>query len=315
LIPGGRSKETILVTLDGMPEKSHELILRKDRRIALISGKASDEYDVLKAVWDYGGVPCPRPILGEADENALGGTFLLMERVHGLRGGEYFPDLESPRAHRREIVLHFARSMAHLHAMPLELLEHTKVGKASPQPPTVDSIRADIQSFENRIEAFGYRASATLSRAFSWMYDHIDFALIDVEPRIIQGDVGLHNMIIDGPKVAALVDWELARIGSASSELGSAWHMVTALASWPEFAAEYIKHGGPPLSVDQRPVLFWRLFKAIWALCVCRDMCAMFRSGARRDIVAAGSALDSHFRHQRNVTLAVWDACNLELAN
>src|SRR5205807_10663200 len=112
VVPGGRSKETILVSLSGTTELPHDVILRKDRPVSVLQTRAMDEYAVIKAVYDYGGVPVPQPFFAAAEGHGLGdGTFLIMERVRGQKAGEFFPDLAAPTQHREELGLQLAAGL------------------------------------------------------------------------------------------------------------------------------------------------------------------------------------------------------------
>src|SRR5207244_1995541 len=76
VVPGGRSKETILVSLTGSDALPSRAIVRKDRPVGVLPTVAADEFEIIKAIYEYGGVPCPRPYLVERDPDVLGGTFL-----------------------------------------------------------------------------------------------------------------------------------------------------------------------------------------------------------------------------------------------
>ena len=69
VVPGGRSKETLLVSLAGTTELPKEVIVRKDRPIGLLATKASDEFAILRAVHDHGGVPVARPFFADDAKN------------------------------------------------------------------------------------------------------------------------------------------------------------------------------------------------------------------------------------------------------
>ncbi|MHB8464003.1 MAG: hypothetical protein ACYDD7_04105, partial [Acidimicrobiales bacterium] len=56
VVPGGRSKETILVAMTGSDELPSEVILRKDRPVGVLQTRAVDEFAVIKAVHEFGGV-------------------------------------------------------------------------------------------------------------------------------------------------------------------------------------------------------------------------------------------------------------------
>ena len=121
VVPGGRSKETILVSLTGTSELPPEVILRRDRPVGILQTRAIDEFGVLEAVSAHGGVPVPRPYFAdELDEAMGGGTLVVMERVAGAKAGEYFPDIAAPIEHRRTLGEQFAVALAHLHQLPLE---------------------------------------------------------------------------------------------------------------------------------------------------------------------------------------------------
>ena len=72
VVPGGRSKETILVSLSGTDELPDQVILRKDRPVGVLANAAADEFAVIKAVHDFGGVPIPEPFFAEEEGHGLG---------------------------------------------------------------------------------------------------------------------------------------------------------------------------------------------------------------------------------------------------
>ena len=58
-VPGGRSKETILVSLSGTTDLPPGVIVRKDRPVGLLPTKAADEFAVLRPSTTTGAYPCP----------------------------------------------------------------------------------------------------------------------------------------------------------------------------------------------------------------------------------------------------------------
>ena len=80
VVPGGRSKETILVSLTGTTELPGEVIVRKDRPVGILQTRAADEFAVLQAVLRRTAVSrSPRPFF--ADEWTTPG------RGHAARDG------------------------------------------------------------------------------------------------------------------------------------------------------------------------------------------------------------------------------------
>ena len=307
VVPGGRSKETILVSLTGTDELPDEVIVRKDRPVGILPTRAVDEFDVLSAVHAARGIPVPRPFFaGELDDAMGGGTLLVMERVPGSKAGEYFPDLAAPTGHRRALGEQLATALAHLHRIPLERLGAT--GLDLEAVVTEATVAASVEGMSARIGELSGPPIAAVPLARQWLLDHV----ADVAPTgplcLLQADVGLHNMLIDGDRLTALVDWEAATIGPPSRELAAAWPAATALTTWRAFVDAYLAAGGPPEATDERAVTYYRVFFALGACMSSRTGGHLFRTGAKRDLLTAHSGLDAHFRARRNLSRALQDA-------
>ena len=318
VVPGGRSKETLLVSLAGTTELPAEVIVRKDRPVGLLETRASDEFAILRAVYDHGGIPVARPFFADESKNLSddgvgdgndsdGGTLLVMERVQGEKAGEYFPDLAAPPPeYRRAIGRQLATALAHLHTVPLDTLDgtgldvHASVSEAS--------LSAAVNGMAARIGDLTGPPIAAAPLARQWLLDHIDDVVPSGPLCLLQGDFGLHNTLVEGDLVTALVDWEAATIGPPARELAAAWPAATALMTWPDFVAAYRKGGGSPEATDERAVMFYRVFFGLGACMSSRTGGHLFRTGAKRDLLTAHSGLDAHFRAQRNLVRALADA-------
>ena len=307
VVPGGRSKETILVSLSGTTELPVHVIVRKDRPVGILQTRTIDEFGVLRAVDSHGGVPVARPYFAdELDESMGGGTLLVMQRVTGIKAGEYFPDLAAPTEHRHALGEQFASALAHLHQIPVKSLQGT--GLDLDAEVSAATIVASVEGMSARITELSGPPIAAVPLARQWLLDHVT----DVVPAdrlcLLQGDVGLHNMLIDGDRVTALVDWEAATVGPPARELAAAWLAATALITWPEFVAAYRTAGGPLEGTDENAVTYYRVLFALGACMASRTGGDLFRTGAKRDLLTAHSGLDAHFRAQRNLVRALADA-------
>jgi aminoglycoside phosphotransferase (APT) family kinase protein len=307
VVPGGRSKETILVSLSGTRELPAEVILRKDRPVGLLATRAADEYAVIKAVHDFGGVPVPEPFFAEETDRELGaGTFLVMERVPGHKAGEFFPDLAAPTERRAELGRHIAASLARLHALPLDQLDATRLDTKAAV--TEESVLAAVEGIVTRIGDLSGPPSAMVPLARAWLVEHVTDVVPAPRICLLQGDFGFHNMLIDDGRVTALVDWEAATIGPAARELAAAWSAATKLLDWPDFVDAYVRAGGDTADTDPRAVAYYRVLSALGGFMASRTGGHMFRSGTKRDLLTAHSGLDSHFRCARNLARALDDA-------
>jgi aminoglycoside phosphotransferase (APT) family kinase protein len=301
-IPGGRSKETILVSLSGSTLLPHEVILRKDRAVGLLQTKAASEFAILQVVHDFGGVPVPEPLLVEWEGSELGpGTFQIMERVAGEKAGEYFPDLASPSAHRAAIGRQIASALARLHAIPLERLAET--GLALDEATiTNERVTADVEGIAAQIRGLSGPPCAAVPLAHRWLLEHVGDVVPAPRLALLQGDLGLHNMLIDGDRLTALLDWEVSAIGPPARDLAKVTNAATALMPWDDFIAAYLAAGGHVEDCDARTVQFYRVQGALGGFMASRLGGHLFRSGVKRDLLTAHSGLDSHFRSARNLS-------------
>lgn len=305
VVPGGRSKETLLVSLTGTSELPAEVIVRKDRPVGLLATKASDEFAILRAVYEHGGVPVARPFF--ADESEDGTTMLVMERVPGEKAGEYFPDLAMPvEEFRHAIGTQLATALAHLHVVPLDALAGTGLDLDA----TVNeaSLSAAVNGMADRVRDLSGPPIAAVPLARQWLLAHLGDVVPSGPLCLLQGDFGLHNTLVEDGRVTALVDWEAAAVGPPARELAAAWPAATALMEWPAFTAAYRAAGGRPEATDPRAVHFYRVFFALGACMTSRTGGHMFRTGDKRDLLTAHSGLDAHFRSQRNLVRALADA-------
>ena len=307
VVPGGRSKETILVSLDGTEELPADVIVRKDRPVGVLPTKASDEFAVLKAVYDHGGVPVPEPFFADESPQEWGeGTLLVMARVAGIKAGEYFPDLAAPTTHQRELGEQLAAALAHLHAVPLSSLGSTNLGLG--QEVTEETVAMAVEGMAARIGQLSGPPIVSVPMARRWLLHHVGDVVPSGPLCLLQGDVGLHNMLVEGDRLTALVDWEAATVGPPARELAAAWPAATALMAWDDFADAYVAAGGRADATDSRGVTYYRVFFALGACMSSRTGGDLFRSGAKRDLLTAHSGLDAHFRAQRNLARVLGDA-------
>lgn len=313
VVPGGRSKETLVVRLSGTTQLPAEVIVRKDRPIGVLQTRAADEFAVLRAVHTRGGVPVAEPFLCDDITNGLGeggGTFVVMARVPGQKAGEYFPELAAPAQHREAIGAQFATALAHLHTVELDELADTNLDPTAQV--SEDTVRASVEGMAARIGELSGPPIVAVPEARQWLLEHVNEVVPCDTMCLLQGDVGLHNMLIDGDRLTALVDWEAATIGPPARELAAAWPAATALMDWDAFVDTYLAAGGPPDAADERAVTFYRVFFALGACMSSRTGGHLFRTGSKRDLVTAHSGLDAHLRAQRNLARTLSDALGVE---
>ena len=95
VVPGGRSKETMLVSLAGTTELPAEVDRPQGPTGRAPRDRAADEFAILRAVHAHGGVPVAEPFFADDMQNVgrrrRRGTLLVMAAGTGRQGGRVLP--------------------------------------------------------------------------------------------------------------------------------------------------------------------------------------------------------------------------------
>ena len=209
---------------------SDETMRREARVLAALTGSA---------------VPHPALIAAEADPDALGAAFYLMEPVEGFNPTlGLTPAFLADSSWQHEMGLSMADAIAALAAV-----DHVAVGLG--ELGRFDGW-AERQVGRWRKQLDGYSALdgypgphiPGVDAVGAWLSAHLPR---DVRPGIMHGDFHFGNVLIrnDRPEVAAMVDWELVTIGDPLLDLG---HL---LATWPQAGAVGVSVDAPGLPGPQ----------------------------------------------------------------
>ncbi len=214
LLGGGAVQENwrIDVQVDGGPRAgSHTWVMRTDaaQRLSLSLDREA-EFAVLKAA-HASGVPVAEPIVRCTDADVIGRPFLIQAFVEG-------------QAQARQIVRHpelanfgdrlaadLGRTLAAIHAITPTARELSAL-PIPMQPPAkvlVASLKAALASASQTRPALEY--------VLTWLDAHVP-----ATPRItlVHGDFRTGNYILDGTKLAAILDWEFAHWGDPDEDIG-----------------------------------------------------------------------------------------------
>jgi aminoglycoside phosphotransferase (APT) family kinase protein len=196
----------------------------------------TEEYEVLHAI-DRSGVPMPvpTPIHYEREETALGGSFLLMRRLHGQVMGDY----EGFHIRSEPALDDLAIALARLHA-----IDPAAIGLPDAMPG----------------EDCGTRLRRANDRAWARWRDHavepsplveFTFAWIDRQSRsldfpagCVHGDMRPHNLLASPDGLTGILDWELFHLGDTAEDLAYLRPTVEKLGLWERFIARYESAGG-----------------------------------------------------------------------
>ena len=252
-LPGGFSKETYLISVDGGPD----LVLRRDMPFGPVLGSANDEAGLLAGLHAKG-LPVPRVVLAESDPALLGRPFLLVERVEGDNAGDI---ARADAAAASDIALGLARVLGGLHAIaPAEM------GIDHPDDPQT-AVREYLLSWREYWLARRLENASFLSDAMDWLLDNIP---VDVERLVIvHGDARPDNMLAlaDGT-VTALLDWEFKHAGDAAEDVEYAWQFVAGMVLREAFIDAYVAAGG--VRYSERNAAFYAVWRDVRNL-ICLD--------------------------------------------
>lgn len=252
----GRSRENWLFDLldgDAPPEP---LILRQDPDGGLVDTDRGAEFAVLRAL-EASPLPTPRARWLDADGTWLGTPFLIMGRIDGtcdyrvLGGGR-------PLAERRGLAERFCDLLADVHRTDWRALGLGEV-LTDPGP---EAALAELARWEGILHADALEPYPELELAIDALRATAPVAQATV---LVHADFKPGNILLDGTRVTALLDWELAHLGDPLEDLG--WvtqplrakeHTIAGVWEAADLVAHYERATGS--AVDPAALRWWVVF-------------------------------------------------------
>lgn len=173
-------------------------------------------------------VPHPALVAACGDTDVLGAAFYLMEAIEGFNPGTGLPEpFRSDRAMQRAMGLAMADAIAALARVDVAKAGLADLGRADGWlERQVPRWRRQLASY-GELPGYAGPEIPALDEVAAWLEAHRP---AHFEPGLIHGDFHFANVLFrhDAPRLAAVVDWELATIGDPLLDLG---HL---LATWPD---------------------------------------------------------------------------------
>ncbi|HEX2312535.1 MAG TPA: phosphotransferase family protein [Thermomonospora sp.] len=209
---GGASNLTYLLVYE-----DRELVLRRPPR----GTKARSAHDMGREVRVQQGLKphldvVPRIYGFCEDPSVIGGEFYVMERLYGtILGAELPPGVTLDEAQARGLGEMVIDTLADLHSVDVEAAGLAGLGKGP------GYVRRQVEGWSRR-----YRAALTDdvpdgAAVMAWLDEHQPG---DVAARLLHGDWKLDNLVLDlsgDPRVAGVLDWEMATVGDPLMDLGA----------------------------------------------------------------------------------------------
>ena len=124
--------------------------------------------------------------------------------------------------------------------------------------------------------------------AFAWLHDHPP--IVD-RVSIVHGDLRFGNLLYDGGRISALLDWEMVHLGDPIEDLAWAYRSLWSLEKFlpvDEFLARYCELTGDSVTADH--FLYWRLFNEMKHSIISLTAARSFNDGRTRNIRHADRA-------------------------
>ena len=248
-VAGGFSKITILFdTVDDVNGKQ-SLALRAEQPIFMLNLDGSDisnEFPVVKKAFESG-IAVAEPLWLETGSNPLKTRFSVSRKVSGANfgtavGGE---GKLSPAA-----VKNLAREMARIHNIPLTLddawVKDCHFGKWLQHGSMRQTTLALIAYWQKQAKDANLYPHPIVARAINWLIANVPAC--EDPPVFLHADFGPHNVLLDGDRVSAALDWEVSMAGDPAYDVCWFLNCTGAAVDRQQFLDAYRDAGGKTIS-------------------------------------------------------------------
>jgi aminoglycoside phosphotransferase (APT) family kinase protein len=241
---------------EGGHDVREPLIVRRDPLGGLLETDRATEFAVLRAL-QASAVPAPLPRWIDATGTSLGRPSLVMRRESG--SCDYFVvNGERPLSERVRLAERFCDLLAEVH-----LVDWRTTGMAAflTDPGPMASV-TELERWEAVLRRDQLEAYPELELAKVWLLANAPRSSTTV---LVHGDFKPGNVLLDGERMTALLDWELAHLGDPMEDLG--WvtqplrmkeHLIGGAWEHRELFDRYTRATGR--EVDEMSVAWWRVF-------------------------------------------------------
>ncbi|KUH87759.1 acyl-CoA dehydrogenase [Mycobacterium sp. GA-1999] len=297
ILTGGASRTTWAFEAE-TSSRVRSLILQIARRGGPPASMEREAH--VQALARSAGAPVPQVLIAADSSDLLGDPFLVTEAVGGETiGRKILRGLDQEG--RSRVLVDCARSLAAIHRS-----EPSQASSSQSRLEAIDPL-VETRDWLNEIGD----TTAVFEWALRWLALHRP---PQAHRRLVHGDFRMGNLIVDDAQLAAVLDWEGARIGEPAEDV--AWFCAPAwrfgapasraaggLGSIRDFLEAYENAGGPVIGPAR--FLWWSVMAALrWGV-ICRLQAHRHLSGQNRSVELAAIG--------RRACEAEWDI--LELFN
>jgi aminoglycoside phosphotransferase (APT) family kinase protein len=211
-LEGGWSRHSYAATVEHAEGDRRDYIIRVRPRASTLDTDLEAEFRTYALLATE---PVPTPgVHGfeSSDDTPFDGPFFVMDRMHGSAPNVWRPadrqqladDWEGGRQLATDLVTH----MASIHAIGAERAAAAAVSR---------NFRQTVDHWQDVYEEMRLVRDPVIDETYAWVRDREPEP---VEACLVHGDYRIGNCLIDGGRVTAILDWELAFVGDPRFDLG-----------------------------------------------------------------------------------------------
>jgi len=215
LLPGGAIQENWLLDVsipDGPWSGDHAWVLRTNAASSVAASLSrAEEYAVLRVAHAHA-VAVPQPLFLCEDTAVTGREFFVMERLNGIAVGHRLTREAALVPDGDALAGELGANLARLHSIAPP---HPELERALGRP-RANHATACIAEYRAYLDTL-FDAYPTIEYALRWCEVH---APNDARTTLIHRDYRTGNYLVDGGRLAGVLDWEFAGWGDPREDLG-----------------------------------------------------------------------------------------------
>lgn len=239
---GGISKQTILFDTEDRRNGKQSLVLRAEVPVILLHYDGSDvtrEYHMIQLM-EKMGLPVAKTRWLEEDTTLLGGRFIVFDKSPGIMRGS---NLGSTEPLPEALVDSMLSTFYKMHNLTLDrndpLAWKSHLREWLPHHTVYDTTKHYVNVFiPNEIARCGIPMTPDLARGLKWIQNNIPDTG-DEKPVIQHMDYSFNNILFDGDRVSAILDWETSRLGDPVDDIVWTQLSLSNVMSQEEFLRRY----------------------------------------------------------------------------
>jgi aminoglycoside phosphotransferase (APT) family kinase protein len=278
---------------DGI-EHQQGFCLRRDPGNALLR-EMSDlgtQFAVLRAL-EAASVPVPKVFFHEPDAGLLDGPFLVMEKVAGVCPSPWGKDGQrfyQEAAERGVLPDSFTDALVAIHNVDWRALGLERLGVPGPG---TDFARREIAKWQSLIDSSGIEPDPVLVDVIGWLEAHAPATSRLV---LVHGAYRTGNVLIDGDRVSAVLDWETETIGDPMYDVAyvmsdlnrEGTELLSNVVERDAFRRRY--EAGTGITIDDETCRYYEVLYAMRSAAFWMSASGLFASGRNDDLRLARTA-------------------------